>query len=144
IQSSRLGFELAGGNELGASCELASIKRQPVSEKYTQITGKRREVSAESAELIVTLRGTRAPRRTWELVLRACNDGAAFRYRFPKQEGWDALVIVREQTEFRLSPEAKVFALPLNGFATSYEKRYVVKPVKELPTDWLLGLPLLV
>jgi hypothetical protein len=112
---------------------LPSVKRRPVRETYTQITGKRREVSAQAAELTVTLREMAHPRRTWDLVLRAYDNGAALRYRFPKQEGWDALVIAGERTEFRLAPDARVFALPLNGFTSSYEKRYSVKPVKELP-----------
>jgi alpha-glucosidase len=143
IGSSRFGFELEEGNKLGGSCEIISVKQKPVREKYTQITGKRREVSSQASELIVTLRETAAPRRTWELALRVYDDGVAFQYRFPKQEGWDALTIARERTEFRLAPEARVFALPLNGFTTSYEKRYVVKPARELPKEWLLGLPLL-
>ncbi len=83
------------------------------------------------------------PQRTWEVVLRAYDDGAAFRYRFPKNEGRDSLIIARERTQFRVAADAKAFALPLNGFTTSYEKRYAVKPVKDLPKDWLLGLPLL-
>src|SRR5262249_6202184 len=63
IGSSRLGFELEGGSTLGGSCEIVAVKRQPVSENYTQITGKRREISSQATELIVTLRESFAPRR---------------------------------------------------------------------------------
>src|SRR5262249_54146876 len=82
-------------------------------------------------------------RRTWEVALRAYDDGVAFRSRFPKQGGWDALAVKQERTEFRLPADARAFALPLNGFTTSYERRYRTKTVKDLPRDWLLGLPLL-
>src|SRR5262249_1131346 len=33
---------------------------------------------------------------------------------------------------------------PLNSFTTSFEKLYQAKRVREIPKDWLLGLPLLV
>ena len=143
IGHSRLGIELDGGTALGGPCEVVAVDAKTVRDKYTQVTGKRRAVTAHASEVIVRLREATAPRRTWEVVLRAYDDGAAFRYRFPKQDGWVDLAIARERTEFRFPADAKAFALPLNGFTTSYEKRYQPKPVKELPKDWLLGLPLL-
>jgi alpha-glucosidase len=140
---SQLGVELDGGVTLGGSCEVIATKTRAIREQYTQIPGKRTSVTDHASEALVTLRETKPPGRTWQVVLRAYDDGVAFRYRFPKQEGWDELVIARERTEFRFPADAKAFALPLNGFTTSYEKRYVVKPSKDLPKDWLLGLPLL-
>jgi alpha-glucosidase len=143
IGYSRLGVELEGGVALGGPCEVVAVEARTVHEEYTQVTGKRRAVTAHAAEVVVRLREATAPRRTWEVALRAYDDGAAFRYRFPKQDGWDTLAIARERTEFRFPADARAFALPLNGFTTSYEKRYAVKPVKDLPKNWLLGLPLL-
>ncbi len=144
IGNSRLGVELDGGTALGGPCEIVAVDAKTVRDEYTQVTGKRRAVTAHASEVIVRLREATAPRRTWEVALRAYDDGVAFRYRFPKQDGWDALAIKRERTEFRFPADAKAFALPLNGYTTSYEKRYQTKPVKDLPKDWLLGLPLLV
>lgn len=144
IGYSRLAVELDGGTVLGGPCEVVGMVARAVHEEYTQIPGKRRAITAEAAEVLVTFRETTAPRRTWEVVLRAYDDGAAFRYRFPKQDGWKALAIKQERTEFRFPAKAKALALPLNGFTTSYEKRYQKLPVEELPKEWLLGLPLLV
>jgi alpha-glucosidase len=140
---SRLGVELDGGSALGGPCQIVAADARSVREEYTQITGKRRAITAHASEVVVTLQETTAPRRRWQIVLRACDDGAAFRYHFPKQDGFDALAIKQERTEFRFPAEAKAFALPLNGFTTSYEKRYQKMTVKDLPKDWLLGLPLL-
>lgn len=112
-------------------------------EEYTQVTGKRRAIVVNAKELVVRLHEVFAPRRNWEVVFRAYDDGVAFRYRFPKQDEWNKLAISRERTEFRFPADAKAFALPLNGFTTSYEKRYEMKPAKDLPKNWLLGLPLL-
>ena len=82
--------------------------------------------------------------RRWEVVVRAYDDGAAFRYRFPAQEGWTRLVIAGERTGFRLPDDALAYALPLKGFTSSHEARYRKGPIAEIPGDWLLGLPLLV
>jgi alpha-glucosidase len=139
---SRLGVELDGG-VLGGPCEVLAVDVRPVREEYTQVSGKRRAVTAHASEVVVGLREAAAPRRTWEVAVRAYDDGAAFRYRFPKQDGWDALAVRQERTEFRFPADARATALPLNGYTTSYEKRYTVKPATELPKDWLLGLPLL-
>lgn len=144
IGYSRLGVELGVRNSLGGSCEIVAVETRSIREEYTQIMGKRRAITAHASEVVVELRESAAPRHGWQVLLRAYDDGAAFRYRFPKQDGWDTLAIKQERTEFRFPAEAKGFALPLNGFTTSYEKRYEKMPIKDLPKDWLLGLPLLV
>ncbi len=143
VGHSRLGVELDDGTTLGGPCEVVSVDAKSVRDEFTQVTGKRRAVRIDSTEVTVALRESTGTKRRWEVQLRASDDGAAFRYRFPKQDGWDALAVKQERTEFRVPADARAFALPLNGFTTSYEKRYQPKPVKELPKDWLLGLPLL-
>jgi alpha-glucosidase len=90
------------------------------------------------------LRERPRPSKRWQLVVRAYDDGIAFRYRVPSQDGWTSLVLAGERTVFSLPKDASVFALPLNSFTSSYEKRYSRKRVAELPGDWLLGLPMLV
>jgi alpha-glucosidase len=140
---SRLGVVLGDGTALGGSCELAAVETRSQCETYSQFPGKRREVIDHCTEAVVRLRESSRPVRQWEIVLRAYDDGAAFRYRFPAQDGWHSLIIAEEQTEFAVPVEARAFALPLNGFTTSYEKLYQVKPAGELPKNWLLGLPLL-
>jgi alpha-glucosidase len=140
---SRLGVELAADGSLGGSCEVIEVKTQTVRDEYTQFPGKRRQVVGHANETTISLRETTQPRRRWEVVLRAYDDGVAFRYCFPAQEGWAELVVAGERTRFVLPAGTRAYALPLNGFTTSYEKRYQLRSVAELPTDWLLGLPLL-
>lgn len=142
IAWSRLGVEL-DGSFLGGPCEVLATDARSARQEFTQVTGKRSEVKVDGAEMVIALREKSIPKRAWEIHLRATDDGAAFRYRFPKQDGWDKLVLRGELTEFHAPGEAKAFALPLNGYTTSYEKRYQAKPAKELSKEWLLGMPLL-
>ena len=92
---------------------------------------------------MVALRESAAPNRKFEVVLRAYDDGVAFRYRFPAQAGWPELVIAGERTQFALPAGARTVALPLDGFTTPHEALYLRRPAAELPGDRLLGLPLL-
>jgi alpha-glucosidase len=141
---SRLGVDLADDvGFLGGPCEITAVETRSIREAYTQFPGKRRAVVAHATELTVQLREMATPKRRWDVVLRAYDDGVAFRYRFPRQEGWTELTSAGERTAFALPAQARAYALPLNGFTTSYEKRYQIKLAGELPRDWLLGLPLL-
>ena len=99
IGHSRLGVELEGGTALGETCEVEAVEARSVHEEYTQVTGKRRAVTAHATELVVRLRENTIPRRTWEVAFRAYDDGVAFRYLFPKQDGWDKLAIAREEVQ---------------------------------------------
>jgi alpha-glucosidase len=144
VLASRLAVDLAEGQSLGGPCAIESVETHSRHDEYAVFPGKRRRVLDHCAETVVALRERTPPRRRWELVLRAYDDGVAFRYRFPAQEGWPNLVVAGERTEFALPDDARAYALPLNSFTTSYEKLYQKKRVTEVPKDWLLGLPLLV
>jgi alpha-glucosidase len=143
IGYSRLGIDEVGGASLGNNCEVINSESRDIREDYVQVSGKQRNVAARGSELRVHLRETAAPRREWEIHFRAYDDGAAFRYHFPKQAGWELLEIKQERTEFRFPSQSKAFALPLSGYLTSYENRYETKPLGELSKDWLFALPLL-
>ncbi|MHB8736761.1 MAG: glycoside hydrolase family 97 N-terminal domain-containing protein, partial [Terriglobales bacterium] len=140
---SQLGVDLADGGLLGGPCEVTAVETRSIHDEYTQFPGKRRKVVGRATEATIRLRETAKPNRRWEVILRAYDDGVAFRYRFPAQEGWTKLEIAGERTGFAVPSRTRAYALPLNGFTTSYEKRYQVKPAGELPKAWLLGLPLL-
>jgi alpha-glucosidase len=140
---SRLGIELADGSWLGGPCEFVGSETRAVNEEFTQVRGKRRHVTARAQEVVVRLRETTGARRAWEVVIRAYDDGAAFRYRFPAQEGWDSLAITKERTEFHFRADDEAYALPLDSFTTSHEARYLTVAVKALPPAKLIGLPIL-
>src|SRR5262245_33771006 len=138
IGMSRLRIDLADGPPLGGSCLIESVATHSCHTEYAVFPGKRRHVLDHGTETVVALRERTLPGRRWELVLRAYDDGVAFRYRFPAQKGWASLVIAGEGTEFALPDDARAYALPLNSFTTSYEKYYQKKPVTEIPKNWLL------
>lgn len=143
IRPSGLGIDLVDGSALGKDAMIEGVEKASIRESYTQFPGKRSRVLDHCEEAVISFREKGGQGRRWDLVVRAYDDGFAFRYRFPEQDGWDELAIAGERTQFSLPEPAKAYALPLAGFTTSHEARYETRPVAELPKDRLLGLPLL-
>lgn len=143
VLDSPLGIELGDGTILGADSAIEGVESSEIDERYRQHPGKRSEVVNRANEVTISFLEAGTPRRRWQLVVRAANDGVAYRYRFPEQPGWDALVVAEERSTFTLPEGALAVALPLNGFESAYEDRYRRLPASEAPADWLIGLPLL-
>ena len=144
VLNSRLGIDLPDGAVLGGPCEIEDVQSASINEAYSVLVGKHSRITDRCDETVVWLRERAAPRRRWQVALRAYDDGVAFRYHFPAQEGWPSLVVSAERTEIALPPDGRAYALPLNSFTTSFEARYRDLPVKEMSPDWLIGMPLLV
>ena len=143
VLASRLSIDLLNDTSLGGACLIESVDTHSRREEYVVTPGKRRQVLNNFTESIVTLRERTTSGRRWELALRAYDDGVAFRYRFPSQDGWSRLIITAEKTEFALPHDTGTYALPLNSFTTSYETYYQKRKVADIQREWLIGLPLL-
>lgn len=143
LSKSPLRIDFADGTSIGAQSLIEGTQARSVEERYRQYPGKRSRVIDRCSEAVIALRERGDPARRWELVVRAYDDGAAIRYRFPEQEQWKALAIASERTAFEFPPGTRAFVLPLNTFTGPYEKRYEHRSLETVPVDWLLGLPLL-
>jgi len=143
VLASPLGVVLADGPSLGNDSIIESGEIRQVDETYTQFPGKRSHVVNRCAEAVVKLRERGEPAIPWEVVVRAYDDGAAFRYRLPAREGKTRVAIAGERTGFRLPDDALAYALPLKGFESSHEAPYKKTLVTAMPKDWLVGLPML-
>jgi alpha-glucosidase len=144
IEASKLGVRLKDGTGLGSNCVVLDSTSVKIDSSFDQFPGKRKHVIDRGTETTFTLRERGAKPRTWQLVVRAYDDGIALRYRFPKQHGWSDLALADERTEFTFPAGAIATMLPLDNFTTSHEGRYVQRRVDEIPADQLLALPVLV
>ena len=79
----------------------------------------------------------------WDLELRAYDDGIAFRYGLPKQDGFNQFTVADQATEFRLSGDPSMLFMKCDSFTTSHEAPYQRKPLAELPAKTLFEVPLL-
>ncbi|HTI89481.1 MAG TPA: glycoside hydrolase family 97 catalytic domain-containing protein [Puia sp.] len=71
-----------------------------IDEQYTVVHGKRSHCSNKASEVTVLFEN--AKRSKMELVIRAYDDGLAFRYRFP--DGKDSIEVKEEMTSYTITP----------------------------------------
>lgn len=98
---------------LGSSSEL-------IDETYTLLHGKQLQNHNHANQITLNFENDRGAKL--DLILRAYDDGVAFRYRFPEQEN-DVVTMAAELTGFNMPLEGKAFTLPHDS-ATMYTPAY--------------------
>ena len=149
IASSPLGilFAQAVGGPL-KDLQVVSVRGSSRDDIYPVIAGKTATARDHCNEATVVLRergggGGGGGGRTIEIVMRAYDDGAAFRYQFPKQPGLDDFAITSEDSTFNLPPDATAWVLPVPNHTSHYEFLYESKQVRQIEAGKLIGLPLM-
>jgi alpha-glucosidase len=143
IEKSALGLELGKEPVLGSNVHIVVANASPIDETYSMLQGKANPVRNQCHTVSIELAENAAPSRTLTFEVRAYNDGVAFRYVVPRQEGLQEVRLLSEKTEFRLAKDATTYPLILENFHTSYEDNYHVLPLSALHPDYLIALPLL-
>ena len=87
VLPSPIELALAGARPLGPGLVVRKQSRRIVDDTWTAVHGKRRQVRDHATEIAIELVEAAAPRRRLDLVVRAYDDGAAFRYAIPRQPG---------------------------------------------------------
>ena len=139
---SSLGLELRQGGALSRGVEVAGVARRSHDATYRLFAGKASAARDRYRELAVTLRERGGARRTLLIVFRAYDDGAAFRYVVPAQEGLGRFDIVEERSEFRLPADHPCWAMQLRTFHSNYEKEFDRISIGQIKPGARVGLPL--
>jgi alpha-glucosidase len=113
IAKSRLGVELAGGAFSGPVA-VSGSKTGSHDETWKPVWGQFSAVRDHYNELTLDLTEVNAPKRTMQVVLRAYDDGIAFRYVFPNQKG-----LANANFEKELSAVSIVSKNPLAWYAAT-------------------------
>ncbi len=142
IISSALGLELKQGGLLSKHLSVTGTRRNAHDETYTLVVGKTRQARDHYNELTVLLEEQQSTGRKLELVFRAYDDGAAFRYLLPAQSGMKSVEIAAERSEFRFPTDLDCWALQLGSFTTSYEGEYDRTTSNRITPNSIIGLPL--
>ncbi|HJU54140.1 MAG TPA: glycoside hydrolase family 97 protein, partial [Pyrinomonadaceae bacterium] len=109
---------------------------------YTLAVGKASRARDRYNELTVSLREAAGARRRLQIIFRAYDDGAAFRYRLPAQSGMTDFELAAERSDFRFPADLDCWALQLASFTTSYEGEYDHIISDRIRADAVIGLPL--
>ena len=142
VSPSTLGLELRQGGLLSRGMELESASSRAYESTYALAVGKTSRVRERYRELTVSLHERSGMRRRLQIIFRAYDDGAAFRYVVPEQAGLEQLDIVEEKSEFRFPADYRCWAMQLNTFHSNYEKEFEPTSVGQLKPGAITGLPL--
>jgi alpha-glucosidase len=143
VDRSNLGLELQGQPVLGASVRIDAVRPSKIDETYTVPVGKAKSIHNVCNAIAVDLVETKEPSRRFSVEGRAYNDGAAFRYVVPRQDGLSELRVVNEKTQFVLAVDATTYPLMLRNFRTSWEDNYQTLPLSAIHPESLIAFPLL-
>ncbi|MGC4051777.1 MAG: glycoside hydrolase family 97 catalytic domain-containing protein [Paludibaculum sp.] len=128
VLESAVGLVLDGAAPLGPFLRVGSATRSVHSSEWKPVYGERATIPDRYAEAVVELKETIPPRRSLQLIVRAYDEGLAFRYRLPAETA-----IENEATEFALP--AGTMAWETHGAQARYAKVPVddLKPNAERP-----------
>jgi len=141
VDQSRIGLTFSNGAFNDYLKAGKAIRRQG-EEKYDLVVGKVKSVKEKFSEVIIPLRQTDNGIRV-NFVVRAFNDGIAFRYEFleiPKQSTFELL---DESTSFTLRGNPSVLTMFLDNYTTSHEGLYTKMQLEKLTTNKLMAVPTL-
>ncbi len=135
IMPSRLGFEFRGAPPLRDSLAIAGSERASADTSWTQPWGEVARVRDAHRELRVHVRELSSPRRSFDLVVRAFDDGIAFRYLLPAGGGFGEFAISDELTELALADDGRAWWTPANKPQPDrYEELAIASPVSKVDT----------
>ncbi len=140
VENSLLGFSFDNG-EFGSNLKTGKVRRKSIDETYELVVGKVSSARNHCNEMIVPLQEKEAPGRLINLVVRAFNDGVAFRYEFPEQEGWNSYVMYDEKTQFRLNGNPMALLMYLPGYINTHEGVYTHTEYNKIAKKRLIEMP---
>lgn len=140
VENSLLGFNFDSG-EFGSNLKVGKVRRKSIDETYELVVGKVSTARNHCNEMVVPLQEKVSPGRLINLVVRAFNDGIAFRYEFPEQEGWNSYVMYDEKTQFRLSGNPMALLMYLPGYINTHEGVYTHTGYDKIAKKRLIEMP---
>lgn len=142
IATSAISLTLGNAEVLGKDVKLVSSKAELINSSFNTPVYKKKSVTDNCNQLTINCKGD------YGLIIRAYNDGAAYRF-FTKKKG--EVVIQSEQANFNFEKDYKAFIpyvrdLRAKGdlFATSFEALYDEINISQFRKDTIAFLPVLV
>ena len=144
LSDSPLGLDFLGARALDRDFEVVGTARESIDRSWENRFGPKRDVRDRFNQLTVSLRERQAPGRRLDIIFRAYDEGAAFRYFLPKQEALGSFTLASENTGFYFAGDASAYALNMGRFNTHNEGEYARTKLEDIKPASIINLPLLV
>ena len=144
LEDSPLGLDFTDGPALDRDFDVVSVAKRSNDSTWENAFGAQRTVPDRYNEIVVSLEEQIKPYRRLDVVLRAYDEGVAFRYVVPKQDLTEEFNLAAENTGFYFAADAFAYALNMGRWDTHNEGPYERILVREIKPASLVNLPLLV
>ena len=127
ISPSQIDVHLTGHEGLMEKVNIVNAVREKVNQTHTPLYGQRKTIIDNYRQ--TTFEMTGKAKVEFQLIVRAYDNSVAFRYVIPSQDKVDSIIVNRENTEFRMAPDARAwFSITAQGWITP-------KAISDLPED---------
>ena len=140
IQNSEIGLTFGETGSFKSNLSMGKPVTRTGEDNYELLVGKTRSVHDHYNEVFIPLSDNKNHRKV-NIVVRAFDDGIAFRYEFPVQENGGSFLLADEQTCFKFSGDPRILALLLPNYTSSHEGEYSDLLLSQLKEDTLMDLP---
>ncbi len=130
IDTSFLGFEFKGLPSLESGLEITESNESNFDQTWEQPWGEQREIRNNYTELQIKMQEKNSPNRQINVVLKIYNDGLGFRYEMPEQNGLDSVIILAENTQFKLTGDHTAWWTPADY--DCYEHLYTKSSISQI------------
>jgi alpha-glucosidase len=110
ITESRLGLNVKDSTPLGVGVEVEGVERRSGNTTWRPVYGEREEIADSYNEVKIRLQDRQGSGRRLVITFRAYNEGVAFRYEVPRQEGLGEYIISEERSEFGFGGDYECWA----------------------------------
>ncbi|TKG97291.1 glycoside hydrolase family 97 protein [Puteibacter caeruleilacunae] len=128
LLSSRLGLEFIGEFDLSKGLKVVEVEKSKYDEQWEQPWGETQKVRNHYTQYLYEVKNENYKLNVY---FRLFNNGVAFRYEIPKQEGVGSFKMSNELTEFKLAKGDKAWWIPAYD-KNSYEHLYKKTSVEQL------------
>lgn len=143
IQDSELNLSFKEDGVFGLNLNISKPRFNEVDEKYDLVVGKTKTARNHYREVIIPLHERGGAKRNINLVVRAFNDGLAFRHEFPEQKNWSSYTLTDENSSFNILGNPMVRTLFWDNYNSSHEGYYQKLPLSDIKADTLMDIPAL-
>ncbi|MGB0837201.1 MAG: glycoside hydrolase family 97 N-terminal domain-containing protein, partial [Flavobacteriaceae bacterium] len=133
LGDSKLGLEFKKLGSWNQGFEVTNTELRSFDETWEQVWGQFKEVRNHYNELELNLTQKNTGYQL-NLYFRMFDDGLAFRYEIPAQEGVEAFTITKENTEFNFTQDETAWWIPVHSENSYYESIYRETPISQTDT----------
>ena len=144
INPSCLGFEFKDELAMTGNFNIVDQSVKNFNESWVPVVkSKHAEIANNYNELQVTLKEKSGLMRQLEFIVRAYNDGAAFRFKLLRSAKVGDRQIIKELTTFTIPGDPKAWIVEYGGYSSSNESEFIEHPLSYLTENSIAGMPML-